>query len=132
MPEAAHGEFTIQVTGNLICTKMTGSYNEAGATAYTQAVMEQVKRLNGKPFGIVADNRGVLGGTPEAYAVLDEYNVWMEDNNMHAKAVVFNAKIMATILKNQSPSMQAENIQMFTDLNQANRWIENKLEQIKA
>ncbi|NKF51291.1 hypothetical protein G3R49_12065 [Shewanella sp. WXL01] len=132
MPEAAHGEFTIQVTGNLICTKMTGSYNEAGATAYTQAVMEQVKRLNGKPFGIVADNRGVLGGTPEAYAVLDEYNVWMEDNNMHAKAVVFNAKIMATILKNQSPSMQAENIQMFTDLNQANRWIENKLEQVKA
>ncbi|WP_394130537.1 hypothetical protein [Shewanella maritima] len=125
--QEAHGEYQISVTGNIIHTKMMGSYNEEGAKAYTYEVMKLVKSFDGKPFGIIVDSSEVLGGTPEAYAALDKYNIWMEKNNMAAKALVFNAKIMATILKNQSPSMRADNIGTFTNAETALEWLNKQM-----
>ena len=106
-----------------------GSFNEFGAKRYTEAVIEVVKQLEGKPFAILVNNLELFGGTPEAYQVLEEYNKWVNQQHMLAKAFVFNAAILATIMKNMSPSMKADNIQMFKTLEDAESWLEAVLQQ---
>ena len=124
-----HGEFSISLEGNIIKTKLMGSFNEFGAKRYTEAVIEVVKQLEGKPFAILVNNLELFGGTPEAYQVLEEYNKWVNQQHMLAKAFVFNAAILATIMKNMSPSMKADNIQMFKTLEDAESWLEAVLQQ---
>ncbi|MCW3171554.1 hypothetical protein [Shewanella subflava] len=124
-----HGEFSISLEGSIIKTKLMGSFNEFGAKRYTEAVIEVVKQLEGKPFAILVNNLELFGGTPEAYQVLEEYNKWVNQQHMLAKAFVFNAAILATIMKNMSPSMKADNIQMFKTLEDAESWLEAVLQQ---
>jgi len=123
-----HGEFSISLEGKIIKTKLIGSFNEFGAKRYAEAVIEVVKQLEGKPFAILVNNLDLFGGTPEAYQVLDQYNIWVNQQNMLAKAFVFDAAILATIMKNMSPSMKADNIQMFKTLEAAESWLEEVLQ----
>ena len=95
-----HGEFSISLEGKIIKTKLIGSFNEFGAKRYAEAVIE----------------------------VLDQYNIWVNQQNMLAKAFVFDAAILATIMKNMSPSMKADNIQMFKTLEAAESWLEEVLQ----
>ncbi|MCT7940614.1 hypothetical protein [Shewanella holmiensis] len=122
-----HGEFQICLDGCIIKSKLIGSFNEFGAKCYTDAVIEIVKKFDGKPFAILVNNLELFGGTPEAYQVLEQYNIWVNQQHMLAKAFVFNASILATIMKNMPPSMQADNIQMFKTLEDAESWLKEVL-----
>ncbi|MCL1141208.1 hypothetical protein [Shewanella gaetbuli] len=127
-----HGEFTIAVEGRVIKSKMIGSFNEYGAHRYTCAVIEIVKSFNQQPFAMLIDNSELLGGTPEAYQVLEEYNIWVNQQNMQGKAFVFPAAIMATIMKNLAPSMRADNIKIFSSMSDATNWIASTLAECES
>ena len=109
-----HGEHIVNIQGNIIYTKVIGSFNELGVKSYTDPVISVVKKLERKRFAILVDNTELEGATPEAYQLLESYNLWLNQQNMIAKALVFNIAIMATITKRMTDE---ELLEMFEFIN---------------
>jgi len=73
-----HGETFCEVNGNIIIMRTIGAFNEYGAQNYTNAIKFAVDSLQGSSFSIMVNNLAFLGGTPEAYQELENYNAWFK------------------------------------------------------
>ncbi|QIR13699.1 hypothetical protein [Shewanella aestuarii] len=127
----AHGEHSVSMQEDIIYTKVIGAFNEFGIKNYTDTVMTLVKQREGKPFAVLVDNTKLEGATPEAFQLLESYNLWMNQQNMIAKALVFNVAILATITQSQTPSLCAENVKICKSIEEAQTWLELKIDQYK-
>lgn len=123
-----HGEYAVLLTGNIIETTLKGSFNEYGILAYTQSVEAQVKVLNGQPFAMLVDDFEVEGGTPQAYAVLQEYNARLNKQQIIAKAFLINSCVQKEILLQRTPALNQQNIQFFQDRDIAIQWLQSQLQ----
>ncbi len=87
-----HGQVSIHLDGNIIFVKLVGSVNEFGVKEYTDGVKNIVNSLNREPFTILVGNLEIVGGTPEAYQELEEYNQWLNQQNLVAKEMLITSK----------------------------------------
>lgn len=118
-----HGEVHILLEGNIVIATLIGAFNEKGAMKYTEGVKSIVKKFEGKKYAILVDNSNMEGGTPEAYQVLEEYNQWINNTNLVAKAMVVKTLITTELVESLSPSIKLQTTKSFQDKNLAFEWL---------
>lgn len=122
-----HGDTHFSIKGKIIIATLTGAYNKNGAIQYTEGIKSIVKSFKGERYAILVDNTDMEGGTPEAYQVLEEYNQWLNNTNLVAKAIVSNTTITTDIIKSLSPSINLQKNMHFEDKETAMTWVKKIL-----
>ncbi len=125
---ALHGEFNINIENDIINITVQGAFNDVGAKAVTEQLVQHITALNNEPFAILINLLEFEGGTPEVFAVSDEFNAWLNSKNMVAKALVFTSPALIMIEKTLVKSKQGQNIQYFADEVEAIVWIDTQFE----
>lgn len=126
--ESRHGKFTIEIDNGSIVTHLYGSFNEAGVTAWAESLKETVSLFNGSPFTLLVNEMGARGATPEALAVSNDFNTWLNSKPMIAKAVVYSAEIFKEIDDKNIPARKQQNIKFFYELDLAKQWLTQEQE----
>ncbi|WP_019029944.1 hypothetical protein [Colwellia piezophila] len=80
-----HGEVALEVIGSIIIVRNFDAFNEYGTQQYTNGVRAIVNDLKGQSFSILVNNLDFLGGTPEAYQELENYNLWLNQQKLIGK-----------------------------------------------
>lgn len=120
-----HGEVTIEVRGNIIIARTVGAFNEYGAQKFTQGIRSAVDDMQGDSFLILINNLEFLGGTPEAYQVLETYNVWLNQQKLIAKAMVITSNITLDVIDKLSPSRASQQTKRFDNEADAVIWLKS-------
>lgn len=123
----AHGEHQISIQDSIIYLKLIGSFNDVGAKNFTDAMKTVIATFNGATFAILVDDLDVIGGTPEAYAELEKYNIWLNTQNMRAKAMVIDSPVTLAIINKYAPSREYQNIDVFDNRAEAVTWLKTQL-----
>ena len=123
MIEIEHGDVSFTVEKNIIIAKFKGAFNEFGAKKYTDGIKQIVDNFNGERFSILINNLDIIGGTPEAYEELEEYNKWLNNQNLIAKAMVISSVAALEIIDHFSPSRKVQLKQTFQNEKEALDWL---------
>ncbi|UUO25007.1 hypothetical protein FGD67_18650 [Colwellia sp. M166] len=120
----AHGEVSIFLQNeNIIIAKLKGAFNEYGAQEYTDGIKQIITQLDGQNFSILINLLELMGGTPEAYKELEDYNKWLNSQNLLAKAMVINSMITLDIINMYSPSRGEQKSETFDNETDAIAWL---------
>lgn len=125
--QAQHGEFEIDIDNNVIKVTVQGAFNDVGAKALVTQLKSLLISLDKQPFVILANLLAFDGGTPEVFIMSDEFNAWLNDKNMVAKALVFTSPALIAIEQALVKSKTTQNIRYFEDENTALAWLNNQL-----
>ena len=120
-----HGEVSIRIENNIIFVEMKGAFNEYGAQKYTHGVMAEVKRLQGAPFSLLVNIEEIEGGTPEAFAELENYNIWLNNQNLIAKAMVAKSATTLELIDRLSPARRQQTNMNFESEVDALIWLKS-------
>jgi hypothetical protein len=118
-----HGHHSITIEDNIIIIELTGSFNEYGARSLTDDIRRTIKQFKGKPFCILLNDFALEGITPEGYKEIDEYNVWLNTQNMIAKAIVIKIDILSKMEESRIPAKAQQNIKSFRNMPDAVDWL---------
>lgn len=130
--QAQHGEFEIDIDNNVIKVTVQGAFNDVGAKALVTQLKSLLISLDKQPFVILANLLAFDGGTPEVFIMSDEFNAWLNDKNMVAKALVFTSPALIAIEQALVKSKTTQNIRYFEDENTALAWLNNQLRSAEA
>ncbi|ABG40815.1 hypothetical protein Patl_2298 [Paraglaciecola sp. T6c] len=118
-----HGNHLITIEDNVIVIELAGSFNEFGAKALTDDIRKAIKQFEGAPFCILINDFALEGITPEGYKEIDEYNAWLNTQNMIAKAVVVKIDILSKMEESRIPAKAQQNIKSFKNIPDALLWL---------
>jgi hypothetical protein len=94
-----HGESFISFDGDIITVKANGAFNREGVIEAFEKLRLLIENHHFKKFKILFDYLECHGGTPEAFEVINQSNIWLNNQNMIAKAVVINSPAINSILE---------------------------------
>ncbi len=120
-----HGDVEIDILGNIIIVRSTGAFNEFGAQKYTQGIKAAVEGFQEQSFSILVNNLGFLGGTPEAYQELENYNIWLNKQKLIGKAMVITSSITLDVIDKLSPSRATQRTKNFSNEDDAMKWLQS-------
>ncbi|NQZ21499.1 MAG: hypothetical protein HRT53_05520 [Colwellia sp.] len=118
-----HGECFISVDEDIICIKSVGAFNLEGIIKANQDVEVVVRSFGQKRFKLLIDYSEIEGATPEAYDKLNECNIWLNSQNMIAKAVVIHSAVNLTLLGIRAPARNLQNDKNFENKVTAMEWL---------
>lgn len=124
-----HGNYTVTVNQSIIHLTISGAFNETGCLRFIEAMKSTITSFGSAEFAILFDITELEGGTPEAYQVLNEYNTWLNQQAMIAKAMVIHSRVQISIVNTLSPARKQQNIHSFFDRADAEVWLHQQLEQ---
>ncbi|MCJ8294206.1 MAG: hypothetical protein MJK15_07345 [Colwellia sp.] len=120
-----HGKVSISLKGNIIVVRNVGAFNEYGAQKYTNGVEAIVNDLPDVSFSILINNLDFLGATPEAYQELENYNVWLNQQKLIAKAMVITSNTTLDVINKLSPSRASQQTRSFDNEDDAMNWLQS-------
>jgi hypothetical protein len=123
----AHGNYSVELKGNIIWVVLDGAFNEFAVENWINEVKAIVNALNGKPFTILMEMSKALGATPESFELSNQYNAWLNKQNMTAKALIYGSAVFEDMDKTLVPSKQEQNIRVFDDIEAAQNWLQQQL-----
>ncbi|MFY8274845.1 STAS/SEC14 domain-containing protein [Pseudoalteromonas sp. SSDWG2] len=123
----SHGTTHVELHDGIIEVAFIGSFNIYGVQAFVQKVKDIVSQLGEQEFAMLIDNTKVEGGTPEAYDELNRYNEWLCTQAMVAKAFVMESSMAISILLQRTPSLAKQNVEFFTNVEDARQWLKQRL-----
>ena len=118
-----HGSYKLEQRDNLLILTLFDDFNEQGVLAYVSEMKDAIKALNGQPFLVLVDNRLLQGATPGAYQASEQYNQWLCEQNIIAKATVYPNIMFQHLDSKMVPSKQNINYQTFSSLDEAKAWL---------
>ena len=119
----AHGQSSISVDGDIITVKAVGAFNVEGITKTIEQLKLFIEGFGQKEFKLLFDYTETDGGTPDVFDKINECNIWLNSQNMVAKAVVINSSILLAILESRTPARNSQNAQSFDDTTSAINWL---------
>ena len=119
----AHGESSFHVDGNIITFVMKGAFNEYGFIAAVKRLKNIVASFKGEKFYILMDITEGIGGTPELYDEMNQYNEWLNSQNMIAKAIVILSKMNLDIYSARVTTNKKQNQKSFDNVPDALNWL---------
>lgn len=120
-----HGRYSVLVKNNVITTYLRGSLNEYTVKKMIQELKAHVLERQGAPVFLLVDDLELDGITPEGFAEIDSYNIWLVDKNVVAKAVVTKMDIQKCIDVHWIPNMYSDT-HYFNHSKQAWEWLLEK------
>ena len=119
----AHGQSSISVDGDIITVKAVGAFNVEGITKTIEQLKFFIEGFGQKEFKLLFDYTETEGGTPDVFDKINECNIWLNSQNMVAKAVVVHSEILLKILESRTPARHSQNEQSFDDIASAINWL---------
>lgn len=129
MDNFPEGKVLVKTEGQIVIAKYIGTFNESGIHQQLEAVKEAVKGFGDKPFAMLVDVQFLVGGTPEAYEISDNFNRWLNTRNLIAKATVFQSKVKLKIIDARVISKKHQNHASFNNLGEARGWLKTQLKE---
>lgn len=91
---AQHGEFHIQVSGNVLCARLLGSWNAQTAEQFAEEFIVKASPLLGQPWGhLVLLEDWDLGG-PEIVPIIERLVSWCINNGLTRAAQVYSPSMI--------------------------------------
>ena len=115
------------VKENIIHVTLKGAFNEYGAKDVSKKAKEVILALNDKKFLVLVNLLSLEGATPEAFNISNEFNEWLNCQNMVAKAIVVTSQTIKAIDQQWVPSKVVQNIEYFENEDAAFAWLEKQL-----
>lgn len=122
--DLAHGNFTINYKNEIIYVVLEGAFNEFAVADWTNDIKSIIKSLKGKRFSILMDMSMAHGGTPESFAVSNQYNAWLNNQNMVAKALIYGSSVLEDIDSTFVSSKKSQNTKIFENTETAENWLQ--------
>ncbi|MBD1390156.1 hypothetical protein IC617_12010 [Neiella sp. HB171785] len=119
-----HGRYQVDVEDNIIHITMADSFNEFTIEAIATLIKQAVASLNDQPFYLLVDISQVDGGTPEAFAASAEFNLWLDQQKLIAKALVTQSILFQQINESRVRETSPQRVAYFEDIGAAKRWFE--------
>lgn len=128
--QTQHGNCTISLDQSIVFITLVGSFNEDGIAPCIEKAKELIGTLEGKPFCTLLDLREYGGSTPEAFEIQNDYNAWLNSQNLIAKAVVMETELIVKIARSQEDSLKEQEgiTKDFDNLVDAHVWLCTKMQ----
>jgi hypothetical protein len=121
-----HGKFSISVDGDIITIKAVGAFNAEGAVKIIEQLKSVIESFCQKEFKLLFDYSETEGGTPDVYQKINECNIWLNSQNMVAKALVIDSSMKLAILESRTPARRSQNSAHFADKASAIKWLKSQ------
>lgn len=118
-----HGESFISIDGDIITVKAIGAFNLEGIVKVITELELIIDNFCQKEFKLLFDYLQTDGGTPEVFEKINECNVWINSQNMVAKALIINSPTNLAILESRTPARKSQNTKQFNDKASAIAWL---------
>ena len=118
-----HGELDMKLDKNIILVTLVGPFNDMGVSSWTKELRAQIEKFTGNRFFILMDNRNYGGFTAEASAISNEFNLWLNDQPMVAKAIVQPSPVAIKMNLKSIPALAKQNIKYFDNKDDALTWL---------
>ncbi|MBL4910392.1 MAG: hypothetical protein JKX78_10335 [Alteromonadaceae bacterium] len=123
----AHGDSIVEFKDKIIFVALDGAFNKEGVADWIQKIKVIINNLNGERFGMLMDMREALGGTPESFELSNQYNAWLNKQNLVAKALIYGSSVFEDMDKTLVPSKKYQNTKVFDNAEQAKLWLVSEL-----
>ena len=124
-----HGESFISVDGDIIIVRAVGAFNEEGIDKTIDNLKSVIASLGPKGFKLLFDYSKATGGTPDVFNKINECNIWLNGQNMIAKALVIESQIQLGILESRTPARRSQNAKNFNNEENAINWLKLQSQQ---
>ena len=121
-----HGNSIITVEGEIIIIKVIGCFNIEGITESIQHLKSTIKSFYQRQFKLLLNYLEAEGGTPEVFEIINQFNIWLNTQNIVAKAIVTDSLINLAILKKRAPASQTNNSKVFKNQSNAFNWLQSQ------
>ena len=118
-----HGQSFISVDGDIIIVRAVGAFNEEGIVNTIGKLKSVIESFGPKGFKLLFDYSEAEGGTPDVYDKINECNIWLNGQNMIAKALVIDSPTKLEILESRTPARRSQNFKNFNDKKKAISWL---------
>ncbi len=118
-----HGKSFLSVDGDIITVKAVGPFNREGIVKTTEELKLLIESFGHKKFKILFDCAEAEGGPPDVFDKINELNIWLNSQNMIAKASVINLSMQLEILEIRSPARNLQNAKDFDNKSSAIAWL---------
>jgi len=118
-----HGISTISLCDNVISVKIDGSFNLEGIISYHKKLTSIIESLQLIKFKMLIDFLDAEGATPDALEENNKFNIWLEDKNLVAKAVVIDSAALLNVFISRVPAQKSQNIQSFDNKASGYKWL---------
>ncbi len=123
--DLAHGISSVELKDGRIYITLKCSFNEYGMQDWFKKLKAIVKQLKGKSFSILINHLEADGATPEAFQVANEYNLWLCEQNLTAKAIVTSTVLEEIDLSQiDKENRKRQNYKYFNTNTSALKWLE--------
>jgi hypothetical protein len=110
----------------IVTSTLCGAFNEKSANEYRDQLFGVVRQLNGRPFALLADIRGVQGGTPDAFDMVAYIVSKLPSMGLCAKAYVYQSPVVRGIMLQRVPKLKDMEYLFFTDFDEARKWLSDE------
>lgn len=115
--------YSIEVKENIIYLLIEGSLDIETSQRWIDEMKLVIKGFEGREFKILVDTLKMDGATPEAYDVIDDYNKWLSNQNIIAKAMIMPQKFLKEIYEARVPSRLGHEVKCFLDREVGEKWL---------
>ena len=121
-----HGKCSVSVDGDIITVKAVGAFNSEGIVKAIKELESVIESFGQKEFKLLFDYSETEGGTPDVFDKINECNLWLNNQNMIAKAIVINSPTNLEILESRTPARSAQNSRNFDNKASAVYWLKSE------
>jgi len=122
-----HGVSVISVCSNVITVKIQGGFNLEGILAFHKKMISIVEGFQAEKFKILIDFLDADGATADALNEANKFNIWLNNKNLVAKAVVINSPALSEIFFSRAPAQKLQNIKCFDNRAEGYEWLKLQL-----
>lgn len=118
-----HGKSFITTDEDIITIKAVGAFNLEGINKVISELKLVIESFNGRGFKLLFDYAETEGGTPDVYEKINDCNIWLNSQNMIAKALIITSSTNLAILESRTPARKSQNSQHFKERESAIAWL---------
>lgn len=118
-----HGELKMQLDKNIILVTLIGPFNDLGVTTWTENVRTQIETFGDNPFFILMNNTNYAGFTHHGSEISNQFNYWLTNQTMIAKAIVQPSLFARKMNLKHIPALKDQYIEYFDNKNDALSWL---------
>lgn len=89
-----HGDFDVQVSGNVLCARVSGSWNSQTAEQFAEEFMVKAESLIGQPWGHLVLLEDWDLGVPEIIPIIERLVSWCIENGLTRAAQVYSPSMI--------------------------------------
>jgi len=112
----------MEIVDNILFLDISGPFNEYDIIAITEEVRLGIEQFHQKSFFLLIDIHHTEGGTPEGFEESRKFNLWLDEQNLIAKAIICSSAAFIEINESRVRDTKKQRIQYFCNKETAMNW----------